>query len=461
MHNTSRRALSLLLFVAAFLAGVVILAVSFFTNGNKWATYITNQHLYSKGNVISAGTVYDVNGNVLAKTENSTRIYNDDPTVRAATLHAVGDTEGNISTGVHSIFQSELTGYNIVNGVYYLKQNFIGNDITLTRMSDVCATAYSALDGRKGTVGAYNYKEGNIVCMTSSPSYDPDNRPDSETISGSSYEGVYMNRFLSGLYTPGSTFKTVTAAAALENISDIYSQTFSCNGSYKVAGSDRGVVCNGVHGTLNFESALNYSCNSAFAKIAIEVGKTNMQKTVDKLGLNSSFEVDRVKIAKGNFDLSGAVDIDLGWAGIGQYTTQVNPCMMLSFYGAIANSGNAVKPYFVKSVVNYSGDVTYSNSAQTVSEIKMSPQLADSLKELLRSNVKNYYGDSCFPGLTMCGKTGTAEVSGKKDTALFVGFSADEDFPYAVIVIVEDCGSFGSTTAMPIANKVLQAIKQH
>ena len=135
--------------------------------------------------------------------------------------------------------------------------------------------------------------------------------------------------------------------------------------------------------------------------------------------------------------------------------------MMLSLAGAIANSGTAIKPYFVKSIVNYSGMTTYSNSPETVSEIKMSSSLADSLKELLRSNVRNYYGDSAFPGLTMCGKTGTAEVANKKDTALFVGFSADENFPYAIIVVVEDCGSFGSTTAIPIANKVLQAIKQH
>lgn len=459
MHNTSRRALSLLLFVAAFLAGAVILAISFFTNGSTWATYIANAHLYTKGNVISAGTVFDADGNVLAKTEGSQRVYNSDPTVRAATLHAVGDTEGNIATGVHSIFQSELTGYNIVNGVYFLKQNFNGNDITLTLKSDVCATAYRALDGYKGTVGVYNYKEGNTVCMVSSPSYDPENKPDAETIAGDSYEGVYINRFLTGLYTPGSTFKIVTSAAALENIPDIYSQTFTCNGSYSVAGSDRGVICNGVHGTLNFESALNHSCNSAFAKIAIEIGKTNLQKTVEQLGLTSSFDVDRVQIAKGKFDLSGAVDIDLGWAGIGQYTTQINPCAMLSLVGAIANSGTAVKPYFVKSIVNSSGVTTYSNSAQTLSDIKMSPQLAASLKKLLRSNVQNYYGDSSFPGLTMCGKTGTAEVANKKDTALFVGFSADESFPYAVIVIVEDCGSYGSTTAIPIANRVLQSLR--
>ena len=149
MHNTVKRALTLLIFVVAFLAGVVVLIVTFVANSNTWATYSTNQHLYSKGNIISAGTVYDADNNILAKTENSVRVYNEDATVRAATLHAVGDTEGCISTGVHSIFQGELTGYSLVNGVYYLKQNSVGNDITLTLKSDVCATAYSALNGKK------------------------------------------------------------------------------------------------------------------------------------------------------------------------------------------------------------------------------------------------------------------------------------------------------------------------
>lgn len=461
MHNTSKRALSLLLFVIAFLVGVVILILSFAANANTWATFSANRHLYNKGTIMSAGTVYDADNKILAKTENSNRIYNEDATVRAATLHAVGDTEGCISTGVHSIFQSELTGYSLMNGVYYLKQNCVGNDITLTLKSDVCATAYSALNGQKGTVGVYNYKEGNIVCMVSSPSYDPENKPDEETINSKEYDGVYMNRFLSGLYTPGSTFKIITSAAALQNLPDIYSQTFSCNGKYNVTGSDRGVICSGVHGTQNFENALNHSCNSAFAKIAIEVGKTNMQKTVEEIGLTSTYEVDRVELSKGKFDLSGAVDIDIGWAGIGQYTTQINPCMMLCIVGAIANNGEAVKPYFVKQIVNYSGVTTYSNSKETVSQIHISPELAQSLKTLLRSNVKNYYGDWKFPGLTMCGKTGTAEVQGKKDTALFTGFSEDENFPYAIIVIVEDCGSYGATTAIPIANKVLQKLKEN
>ena len=461
MHNTSKRALTLLAFVTAFIAGVVILAVSLVLHGNEWATHNANGHIYTGGNVISAGMVYDADNNILAKTEDGVRVYNEDATIRTATLHAVGDTEGSISTGVHSIFEPELTGYNIVNGVYYLKQKGEGNDVTLTLKSDVCATAYEALEGRKGTVGVYNYLEGNIVCMVSAPSYDPENKPDAETMESEAYNGAYINRFLSSTYTPGSTFKAITAACALMNIPDIYSRNFDCEGSYDVEGADTDVICNGIHGHINFEEALNCSCNVAFSQIAIELGKNKLQETVDSLGFTSSFEVDRIKLEKGTFDLSDSVDIDIGWAGIGQYTTKLNPCMMMTFMGAIANDATAVRPYFVKSIVNSSGEETYSASRKTVSDMKMSPALATALKDLLRSNVENYYGDYCFPGLTMCGKTGTAEVGDDEteDNALFVGFSADKSFPYAVVVIVENSGSTGYETAVPIANEVLQALR--
>lgn len=460
MHNTTKRALVLLGFAVAFLVGVVILIVTFVVNSNTWATHSANQHLYNRGNIISAGKVYDADGKVLAKSEDGVRSYYDDSLVRKATLHTVGDTDGNISTGVQTIFQSELTGYSIVNGVYYLKQNTAGNDITLTLKSDVCATAYEALNGHKGTIGVYNYKQGNIVCMVSAPSYDPENKPSQQELKSDDYEGVYLNRFLSGTYTPGSTFKVITAASAIQNIPDIYTQTFNCTGRYNIAGSDSGVTCTDTHGSIGFESGLNHSCNSVFASIALQLGETNLKRTAEELGICSSFEVDRVKIEKGSLGLDDVAPIDLGWAGIGQHKDMVNPCMMMCIMGAIANKGKAVKPYFVDNVKNSSGTVTYSHEIpETVSEINMSSELASALFDLLRSDVENYYGDWQFPGLEMCGKTGTAEVVGHSDTALFAGFSADESFPYAIVVVMEDSQSTGYSTAIPIANTVLQALK--
>lgn len=125
-------------------------------------------------------------------------------------------------------------------------------------------TALAALDGRKGTVGVYNYKTGEILCAVSSPTYDPDDVPDVEG-NPETYEGVYVNRFLHATYTPGSVFKLVTAAAALDEIPDIGSRTFTCEGSAVIGGET--IQCNGVHGTLNFEEALAHSCNVVFGEI--------------------------------------------------------------------------------------------------------------------------------------------------------------------------------------------------
>ncbi len=458
MHNTVKRAFLLLLVVGVFVVGTVVLAFSFLKNSDEWATHRANAHIYSGGQISAAGTIYDSQGVILAQTKNSKRVYNTDIAVRKATLHAVGDTEGFMSTGIHALYESELTGYNIVSGTYYLEKYGIGNDVNLTLDAEVCKTAYNALNGRKGTVGVYNYKTGEIVCMVSTPTYDPENKPNSKTMDTDAYKGAYINKFLSQSFTPGSIFKIVTSAAAIENIPDIYSESFYCDGEYDVGSTS--VVCNGKHGNQSFEKALNNSCNSAFAEIAIKLGKDKLQKTAEKLGITSSFEVDRVPVAAGSADLSKAVDIDIGWAGIGQYTIKVNPCMMLTLMGAVANEGTAVKPYYVKSITTPSGFSTYKASKSTVDEIDLSSSTAQKLKELLRSNVVNYYGESSFPGLEMCGKTGTAEVGDENtgDNAWFVGFSQKEDFPYAIVVLIEDSNVSARTAAIPVANKVLQSI---
>ncbi len=458
MHNTVKRAFWLLILVGSFIAGVVILAFSFVQNGGEWATHRANAHIYLGGQISSAGTIYDANGEILAQTKNSKRVYNTDETVRKSLLHAVGDTEGFMSTGVHALYETELTGYNIVSGTFYLEKYGVGNDVNLTLDSKVCKTAYQALNGKKGTIGVYNYKTGEIICMVSAPTYDPENKPGEETMNTDAYKGAYLNKFLSSSFTPGSTFKIVTSICAIENIPDIYSRTFDCDGEYEIGKT--AVICNSKHGNLTFEQALNKSCNSAFAEIAVELGKEKLQKTAENLGLTSSFEVDRVPLSKGTADFSKAVDIDIGWAGIGQYTTTVNPCMMLTFMGAIANDGQAVKPYYVKSITNPQGFTVYKSSKTTIREINLQENTSEKIKELLRSNVLNYYGNSSFPDLEMCGKTGTAEVGDENtgDNAWFVGFSQDKNFPYAIVVLIEESDSNARTSAIPVANKVLQSI---
>lgn len=458
MKTLSRRAWVLYLMAIAFLTGMGVLLYTFFSNADSWAMKRTNRHIYNSGVLSTAGTITDESGAVLAETVDGKRVYNESKNVRIATLHIVGDSQGYIATGVQTAYSDVLTGYDLINGIYTLKQYGKGSDIKLTVNAELCTAAYNALGKEKGTVGVYNYKTGELLCVVSKPSYDIANKP-TENINNDTtgeYDGVYLNRFFSGVYTPGSTFKVITAASAIDNITDIDSRTFVCEGEYKV-GADS-IKCMSTHGKINFERALSQSCNSAFAQIAIELGADKLTATTTQLGFESSFNVDRVHLAKSRFNISDAATVNIGWAGIGQYTTRVNPCHMLTIIGAIANGGTSPQPYYIKSITSPSGNKTYTAETEFLAPM-LSEQTAGKLDEMLRSNVVNYYGDGKFKGLKMCGKTGTAEVSneegGKSPHAWFVGYSQRDDLPLAIVVVVENGGG-GSSVAIPVASKTMQ-----
>ena len=146
----------------------------------------------------------------------------------------------------------------------------------------------------------------------------------------------------------------MTAAAALETIDDIASRTYVCDGSYSIGGDT--VVCQSDPGTYTLGQALMYSCNSAFAQIALEVGPAQLTATAKKLGITKSLSFDGYETASSSFDLSDAEDVEVAWAGIGQYHDQINPCQYMTLMGAIANGGSAKTPYFVQSV-SYGGKV--------------------------------------------------------------------------------------------------------
>lgn len=453
MNKTTLRGYALIPLILAFFAGVVYLVFLFFINGSSWSSNKANAHIYTSGRISSAGTIYDSAGKALAKSVDGERVFNDSRSVRKATLHIVGDPAGVISTGAHNVFKSKLSGYSFISGIYPLLRHGGGNDIVLAVNADACVKGLEALGGHNGAVGVLNYKTGALMCCVSSPTYDIKNPP-SDINDSSKYEGIYLNRLFSGVYTPGSIFKIVTAISALENIPDIESKSFTCPGEMEMNGGK--LVCMKSHGKISFDEALGKSCNCAFAKIAMQLGAEKLNATAKSLGFNTPLKADGVKLAISSFDVSGTNNLNLSWAGIGQYTTLVNPCHMLMIAGAIANGGQGVSPYIAEKITNGWGVTVYKSISKN-SAISIDPAVAVKLKSLLRSNVKNQYGESRFPGLSMCGKTGTAEIDGKSPHSWFVGFSLREDLPLAVIVIAENAGS-GSGVAMSAANAVLQSL---
>lgn len=461
MKTISKRALTLYAVILLFLAGCGLLFYNLVTNSSDWAMNRVNGHLYSSGSLATAGDITDVNGIVLVSSRDGQRIYNQSKNIRLSTLHTVGDNSGFIASGIQTSFKDELTGYTLVDGVYNLKRYGKGNDIKLTINSKVCAAAYKALGEKKGTVAVMNYKTGELVCVVSTPTYDILNKPeDILTDTTGKYDGIYMNRFFSGLYTPGSTFKVITAACAIENIPDIYSRTFECEGKIQIG--EGYVICSDTHGKVGFEKAMNKSCNCAFAVIADELGKEKLTTTAERLGFNTKNLTvsDKIRCAKSKLNLIDAKALDMGWAGIGQYTTLINPCQMLTVTSAIANNGTAVSPYLVSEIKNPEGEVTFSSETEFLGEY-FNPSVAQSLDNILRSDVKNQYGDSYFPNMEMCGKTGTAEISDDEDAkpnALFVGYSQNENMPFAIIVVVENSTS-AIRNAVPVASAVMKEVK--
>lgn len=442
-------------FVACILALILCGGLGFFvfrwcTQGTKWASSPFNRHLYNTAGQLSSGNVLDRDGDVLSSEVNGKRTYFNDVTVRKATLHVVGDLQGNIGTGALNAFADKMTGFNLINGAFSAHS---GSNLYLTVDAKLNVAAYHALNGRKGTVAIYNYRTGEILCLVSTPTYDPMDVP-KDIATNDAYKGAYINRFLSSSFAPGSVFKTITVAAALEQIPNVQSKTWTCHHSVIINGQK--ITCTGNHGTQTLKEALANSCNVAFAEIADELGSDTLKSYTEKAGLMKSYSIDGIPTAKGSFDFDNLSKDELGWAGIGQYKDRVNPCSMMVYMGAIASGGSTTVPYLVSKIMSPLG---FQKSIHVPHKTGMliSSATASTVAEMMANNVKQTYGTARFPNMDLCAKSGTAEVgSGKSPNAWFAGFLRNSDKPYAFVVMVENGGS-GPSVAGTVAGKVLTA----
>ena len=444
MKKIEKRAIMCLLLAFVLLTGVGIFSYRYVAHGDDWASYEGNRDVYNEGD-LSKGKLYDTNGTLLMQNTPDGMIFNDDASVRTALMHITGDKDNNISTGANRAFTDELIGYNLINGVYSL--NNAGKDVSLTLDANICATAYEALAGRSGTVGVYNYKTGEILCMVSSPTYDPVDPPSEPE------DGVYINRFTSATFVPGSIFKLVTAAAAIENLDDAYTWEINCTGSVSYGG-EYAVTDVSAHGTVDLEKPLEVWCNCYFGQLAEKLGPDLLEKYTEKAGLMTSYDIDGIKTTEGTFDFPDS-GMNLAWTGIGQWEDMINPCSMMVYMGAIANGGEATHPNIVKPTT-FMGKQIDKITTKTTNMIDSTT--AASLTEMMANNVVSHYGSENFPGLSLCAKSGTAEVGDYKEPhAWFAGFLNDDSNPYAFIVLVENSG-YGADVAGAVANTVMQAV---
>lgn len=458
MKRTLQRSWLIFILVIAFLVGMAFLVVETVLGASDWVDQPYNGHIAGAGGLLEAGVISDRNENVLAQTVDNKRVYNDDADVRKALLHVVGDDSLNISTAIQSQFRSQLTGYSFIWGLNLPDSFRGGKDVDLTVDADTCKTAYNALkEYDSGACVIYNYETGEIICDVSTKTYDPADPPEITKDNEDEYEGVYLDNVLSSTYTPGSIFKIVTAAAAIENIPDIWDRTWTCNGKEEIDGGD--VTCVEAHGTMNLKEAFGHSCNIVFAELAVELGEDVMTETAEKMGINASFKISGIKTKAGNYDVSKATTHQLAWSGVGQYEDKVNPMQMAILCGAIAKKGTPVIPYLVEGTSgSMLKDMGLAGSASN-GERMLDSDTSKSLKELMRFAVQNDYGDDMFGGLTVCAKTGTGETliseGSDKNDGWMVGFAADKDVPLAFACVVRGTSDYGYSTAGQVAKAAM------
>ena len=427
MRKITSRAFLVLLIAAFVIYGMGAYLVRYIDHGQEWALY------FSRANSGSTGALLDREGVTLAYFDATQSSFSSDGLTRVANYHVTGDYWGRTGTGILSRYWKDLQDYNIITGTTKAENGVLQLNVD-AKLNNVI---YEALgEDSKGAMLLCNYRTGELYGMVSTPSVDP------LQAEGEIKDGAYINRCVSAAFTPGSVFKLITAAAAIEQIPDIDQMSFYCEKEYDIAGVT--ITCSGTHYNQTFEQALSNSCNIAFAQLAVMLGQNTMIDYVTDYGFLDSHSLDGISTAAGSYPLEFVGDPELGWSGIGQSTDLVCPYSMLRYVCAIANGGMLIEPQLVMT------------EGQPLPSRLMEESTADRLRQMMSYNVVSHYGgEESFPGLKLCAKTGTAELGDGGSHAWFAGFLADEEHPYAFVTLVERGGG-GLTVAGGITNQVLQ-----
>ncbi|MFF5975049.1 peptidoglycan D,D-transpeptidase FtsI family protein [Streptomyces sp. NPDC012769] len=352
-----------------------------------------------------------------------------------------------------------------------------GGDVVTTLSGAAQKAAFKGLGSKTGAVVAIEPSTGKILALASTPSYDPASFAGYHNADAKAWQALEkdknkpkLNRALREIYPPGSVFKVVTAAAALENgaVKDINAATDTPEG-WKIPLSTVPMKNHsGGCANASLNEALRISCNSVFAKLGDDVGRDKMAEMAEKFGFNSE-QFTPVRAVASVYDKKA----DRGGnalSSIGQFNTATTPLQMAMVTAAIANDGKLMKPYMVDKLVAPNLDVIKQNEPEELSR-PVSPENAQLLQTMMENVVENGTGgkaDLGMDGVKVGGKTGTAqhgEKNAKRPYAWFISYAkTDQGSPVAVAVIVEDSEGTdredisGGGLAAPIAKAVMKAV---
>jgi peptidoglycan glycosyltransferase len=352
-----------------------------------------------------------------------------------------------------------------------------GNHVVTTIDLDAQRVALEQLGSRCGAVVALDPRDGKVLAMASSPSFDPNlvenrfgriSRIDADCQAPS----PLLNRTSAGLFVPGSTFKVVTAAAALESGKFTPASTFTDPGYCLVYGRRvNNFDTTSPFGTVDLESALAYSVNSVFCNIGKALGAKRILDTAKQFGFYERPPLETPpdeRRPSGLYD-DGRLyyperdsDVDPGRMAFGQERMLVTPLQMAMVAGALGNRGRLYEPQAVERIVSPRRTVVLRQQPSLVRRA-VSRRTADAVARMMRLGVAQGTGTAAqIPGWSVGGKTGTGEtgVAGSNTTWFIAFASRDESTPaeLAIAVVLQNQSGTGGETAAPIARAVMQAI---
>ncbi len=385
------------------------------------------------------------------------------------------------ATGLESKMNSYLTGKNSTQFFEQVNALLSGNPVTgasieLTIDPVVQKAAWDAMGNLRGAVVAIDPKTGNILAMVSKPGFDANKLAvHNGIISSANYAQLLadkssplVNKAISGsLYAPGSVFKLVVASAAFESGQYTPESTLPNPLKFKLPGTNTYVQNSGEgkcggKATVSIADALRFSCNVPFAQLGIKLGQDAIRAQAEKYGFGQAIEIPLRSTA--STYPTGMDEAQTGLSSFGQFDDRVTPLQIAMISAAIANNGTLMKPNLIENVVSANLSSLYAPSPSIFGK-PISEATARLVRDMMINAVAHgVSSNGQIPGISVAGKTGTAQNGkGEPYTLWFTGFAPANDPKVAVAVVIEDGGGMGqagrgNTLAAPIARKVMQAV---
>lgn len=454
------------LFTALFAALIANLAYVQVVQADSIKSMTSNNHTIARRAYVERGSILTSDGVILAESvrqENGTytRSY-PQGTLAAHTVGYISTQYG--STGIEAAYDDVLTGqesyanwhdaFNSLAGV-----DASGNDVVLTINSRIQAAAEAALEGRVGAIVVLDPKTGAVLAKASSPTYSNDQLTD--LLANGGENAPLFDRTTQALYTPGSTFKVVTLAAALESGVATLDSVYAAPASIEIGGGQVTNYNMADYGELDLRTAFAYSSNTVFGQLATQIGAEALVATARAFGYGSSVGVGFTTVASLMPDPAEMTEWETAWAGagqpVGQHESPAGPQSTVMqnamVAAAIANGGVLMEPYVVQGVTDANGSYISTTQPHALGQT-CSAAVAEQVGSAMLSTVSEGTGAAAaIAGVDVAGKTGTAETSGEQPDAWFIGYAPYETPVAAIAVVIEDDGKH---TATNVAGDVLQ-----